>query len=53
MHCDEVKCSGYYLQSCGTNRRAAGVVTDIQRDEGMEICIEAKNGAKKRQTTSN
>jgi hypothetical protein len=48
MHCDEVKCSGYYLQSCGTNRRAAGVITDIQRNDDMEICIDGKNGAEER-----
>ena len=43
MLCDEIHCSAYYLQSCGTNRRAAGVVTDILRPE-KDICKAALKG---------
>ena len=43
MHCDEIYCSAYYLQSCGTNRRAAGVVTDILRPE-KDVCEAALRG---------
>ena len=32
-----VHCSAYYLQSCGANRRTAGVVTDIDRPDN-HVC---------------
>ena len=47
MRCDEIHCSAYYLQSCGANRRSAGVVTDIGRPDA-HVCQAAKQGAEAR-----
>ena len=41
MHCDEIHCSAYYLQSCGANRRTSGVVTDIDRPD-EHVCKAAR-----------
>ena len=38
IDCMERFCSKPFIQSCGTNRRSAGVVTDIAR-EGREMCV--------------
>ena len=47
MRCDEVHCSAYYLQSCGANRRSAGVVTDIDRPD-THVCGAASVDAEER-----
>jgi hypothetical protein len=44
MHCDEVHCSGNYLQACGANRRTAGVVTEIDRPDA-HVCAAAREDA--------
>ena len=36
--CDEKLCGPAFLECSGANRRRVGVVTDIQRDEGTEVC---------------
>lgn len=51
MRCDEVHCSAYYLQSCGANRRSAGVVTDIDRPD-THVCGAASVDAEERQGLS-
>eukprot|EP00939_MAST-03C_sp_MAST-3C-sp1_P000192 g192.t1 len=51
MECDELHCSAYYLQSCGANRRSAGVITDIDRPTG-HICQAAREGARARRENS-
>ena len=47
MHCDEIHCSAYFLQSCGANRRTAGVVSDINRPS-VHVCTSARHDAYKR-----
>mmetsp|Transcript_1006 Transcript_1006/g.1474 ORF Transcript_1006/g.1474 Transcript_1006/m.1474 type:complete len:282 (+) Transcript_1006:331-1176(+) len=47
MHCDEVFCSAYYLQSCGANRRTSGVVSDIDRPNRY-VCTAAGADTRKR-----
>ena len=42
-----VFCSAYYLQSCGANRRTAGVVTDIDRPDA-HVCGAARSRWKER-----
>ena len=38
LHCMETQCSKPYIDSCGANRRTAGVESDIERDV-REICL--------------
>lgn len=52
MHCDEIYCSAYYLQSCGANRRTAGVVTDINRPD-EHICVAARKRWKEQKKKKN
>ena len=40
-------CSAYYLQSCGANRRTAGVVTDIDRPDN-HVCGASRSRWKER-----
>ena len=36
--CDEKLCGPGFVECAGANRRRAGIVSDIQRDDGREIC---------------
>lgn len=37
--CDELRCVPEFLQCAGANRRRAGILSDIQRDEDKEVCM--------------
>lgn len=44
LNCDEVMCGPEFIQCAGANRRRAGIITDIDRDEDEELCEKVSDG---------
>jgi len=44
LNCDEVMCGPEFILCAGANRRRAGIITDIDRDEDNEVCEKVDDG---------
>jgi hypothetical protein len=48
LKCDERRCGPAYIECAGANRRRSGIVSDIGRDEGAEVCAAVDPGWQER-----